>query len=97
MSSLFARVFRNLNKGMILEELKSFWDLSTIAKFKQQLPCTFDLSIADIDKIISNMKTPTLRPKLNDPNQYFPLRLITGEKIYSTNNNIYEKNHLLSG
>jgi len=79
-SSLFAKVFEDLNKGMILASLKSFWDDSTIAKFKAQFPYTSDRAIADVDEMISNMQIPALEPELTNPNQYFPVRLIMGEK-----------------
>ncbi|MCC2624371.1 MAG: hypothetical protein K0R14_244 [Burkholderiales bacterium] len=79
-SSLFARVFSDLNKGMILETLKSFWDQSTIAKFRSQFSHTADYSLKEAEQILAWEKTPVLESLLTDPNQYFPVRLITGEK-----------------
>lgn len=79
-SSLFARVFSDLNKGMILETLKSFWDQSTITKFRNQFPHTTDYSLKEAEQLLTCGKTSILKPILTDPNQYFPVRLITGEK-----------------
>ena len=77
-SSLFARVFSDLNKGMILEPLKSFWDESTIEKFKSQFSEISDYSIAEVDEVLS--REQSLEPELIDPNEYFPLRIIVGKK-----------------
>jgi hypothetical protein len=80
LSSLFARVFSDLNKGMILETLKSFWDETTLAKFKKQFPNTSDWSLAEVDKMLSRASVPPVEPMLHDTNEYFPVRLIKGEK-----------------
>ncbi|MCE3267772.1 MAG: hypothetical protein K0R49_24 [Burkholderiales bacterium] len=79
-SSLFARVFSDLNKGMILETLKSFWDQSTLSKFRSQFSHTTDLSLQEAEQILARGKIPVLESLLTDPNQYFPVRLIIGEK-----------------
>ena len=77
-SALFARVFSDLNKGMILETLKSFWDASALEKFKSQFSEVSDYPISEVDEILS--REQSLEPELIDPNEYFPLRIIVGKK-----------------
>ena len=76
-STLFARVFRDLNQGMILEPLKSFWSIETITHFRNQFSHVNDYSLPEVEKILSSQPR---KPEMTDPNQYFPLRMITGEK-----------------
>lgn len=79
-SALFARVFPDLNQGMILEPLKSFWSVSTINHFKGQFARTTDYSLREIEQRLSLQLTMPRKPEMLDLNQYFPLRMIAGEK-----------------
>lgn len=74
-SQLFARVYDDLNQGMILEELKSFWGKSTLQKFKKHFPQNQDYSLIDLEEMYA---TDSKREML-DPNRYFPLRVISGK------------------
>lgn len=76
-SRLFARVFKDLNQGMIKEELKSFWDENTLKHFKKYFSTVNDLSLAAAE--MNRVSDPSLC-QLIDANTYFPVRLVTGEK-----------------
>ena len=79
-STLFARAFKDMNDKMILEPLKSFWTSATIEKFKHHFPKASDWTLTQLDEALSH--TQFIKPEMLDPNQYFPLKMITGEKIY---------------
>lgn len=81
-SSLFARVFEDLNQGMILESLKSFWDERTMIKLRSFFPKIEDWMLADLDSALSASKN--LTPELLDLNDYFPLKMLTAEKGIET-------------
>jgi len=74
-SALFSSVFNDLNKEMILEELKSFWDATVLEKFRLNFSHTCDLALEEVEAAL----VPESERKLIDPNKFFPVRLITGE------------------
>jgi hypothetical protein len=75
-SALFSRVFKDLNKGMIKEELKSFWDANTLAKLQKYFPIVSDLALEAVE---TQMVNDASECQLVDPNTFFPVRLVTGE------------------
>ncbi len=76
-SALFARVFKDLNKGMIKEELKSFWNASTLANFRKYFPIVSDCALETVE---AKMVNDVSECQLVDPNTFFPVRLVTGER-----------------
>lgn len=76
-SSLFAKIQSDLNKGMIKEELKNFWGTETLSHFRRVFPKTTDLSLQEAEKILVNDPSQC---QLLDPNTFFPIHLITGER-----------------
>lgn len=75
-SALFARVFKDLNKGMIKEELKSFWDANTLANLQKYFPIVSDLALETAE---AKMVRDISECQLIDANTFFPVRLVTGE------------------
>jgi hypothetical protein len=75
-SALFSRVFKDLNKGMIKEELKSFWNANTLAKLQKYFPIVSDLALEAVE---TQMVNDASECQLVDPNTFFPVRLVTGE------------------
>lgn len=80
-STLFANVFNELNKGMIKEELKSFWDEKTRNNFLSYFPIRKDSSLENVEKEMVSDETECL---LVNPNTFFPIRLATGEQNLSS-------------
>ena len=80
-SALFKRAFIDINT-IIPEQAKSFWDKSTMMNFQSFFPRIDDWSLTDVDIELS--KIGGIYPELCDPNQYFPLRLMTAEKGVET-------------
>lgn len=76
-SALFARVFQDLNKGMIKEELKSFWDANTLATLRQNFPIVSDLALEAVE---AQMVNDLSERQLLDANTFFPVRLVTAEQ-----------------
>jgi hypothetical protein len=77
-SALFARVFNDLNKGMIKEELKSFWNANTLANLQTHFQTVSDLALETVEaKMVDNAS----ECQLVDPNTFFPVRLVTGERV----------------
>ena len=89
-SALFKEVFQDLNKVMP-EKTKSFWDDATMHKLKNMFKYTFDVGIAEVDRILSsNSKSEkNIEPDLLNADQYFPLRMMTSEKISTTPSGIF--------
>ncbi len=75
-SQLFSTVFKDLNKTMIKEELRSFWDRKTIEKVKSYFDVVKDQSLAEVE--LDLVKDPT-QCQLLDANYFFPVRLLTAE------------------
>ncbi|MCE3239314.1 MAG: hypothetical protein K0R24_2295 [Gammaproteobacteria bacterium] len=76
-SALFARVFKDLNKGMIKEELKSFWDANTLTTLQQYFPIVSDFALESVEaKMVNDLS----ECQLLDANAFFPVRLVTGER-----------------
>lgn len=76
-SALFARVFSDLNQGMIKEDLKSFWDENTVNQVRSYFSNVSDASLEEVER---NMVHDVHERQLLDPNQFFPVRLITMER-----------------
>ena len=79
-SALFSRVFKDLNKGMIKEELKSFWDENTLANLQKYFPVVSDWTLEAIEAIEAQMVNDVSECQLIDPNTFFPVRLVTAEQ-----------------
>jgi O-methyltransferase involved in polyketide biosynthesis len=81
-SSLFARTYQDLKQGSLFpEQIQTYWSAATLTKISQLFPFTTDWSLTEADQVISSLQTPGLKPQLVNPNQYFPLRLLTSTKI----------------
>lgn len=53
-SALFSHVFKDLNKSMIKEELKSFWDTNTLANLQKYFPIVSDWALEAVETQMVN-------------------------------------------
>lgn len=76
-SQKFREAFKDINT-IIPEQTKSFWNAATMDKLKFLFPSVDDWTIADIDAKLSLQSG--LPPELINPDDYFPLKIITAQK-----------------